>query len=302
MISSYQTAHVNCRDRTYRGQAARRSWAPTWTPAPSPSRAAGGGANSKQNSNFKQVSGIHHHQANERNGGASSWWRTYGAGGVPGSDDGLGAVDVRDEVAGDPRVLHLERHVQLRPAVPRPGRRAAHPAAAVARFPSPQPRRPAADSPDAVDPLRPRRPHCLRSLESWALSSELASVVVVAGNLEYLGDWIGRRGIGESDGSGGGGALRSRLRSSEGSGWGPRGGGWIGVGPTRQRLIRSCGGLVWRRRRRRGGRGSRGCRPEGGSGWAPPGRIDVGPHTIGATVPFPPRRRGRQVTGWREFS
>ena len=45
--------------------------------------------------------------------------RAYGAGGVPGADDGLGAVDVRDEVAADLRVLHLERHVQLRPAVPR---------------------------------------------------------------------------------------------------------------------------------------------------------------------------------------
>jgi hypothetical protein len=43
---------------------------------------------------------------------------TYGAVWVPGTDDGLGAADVRDEVAADLRVLHLERHVQLRAAVP----------------------------------------------------------------------------------------------------------------------------------------------------------------------------------------
>ena len=84
--------------------------------------------------------------------------RAYGAGRVPGADDGLGAVDVRDEVAADLRVLHLERHVQLRPAVPRLR------GAALAALPAgaAQPRRGGADARDgahAVDALGPRRPH-----------------------------------------------------------------------------------------------------------------------------------------------
>lgn len=84
--------------------------------------------------------------------------RAYGAGGVPGADDGLGAVDVRDEVAADLRVLHLERHVQLRPAVPRLR------GAALAALPAgaAQPRRRGAHARNgahAVDALGPRRPH-----------------------------------------------------------------------------------------------------------------------------------------------
>lgn len=84
--------------------------------------------------------------------------RAYGAGGFPGADDGLGAVDVRDEVAADLGVLHLERHVQLRPAVPRLR------GAALAALPAgaAQPRRRGADArnaADAVDALGPRRPH-----------------------------------------------------------------------------------------------------------------------------------------------
>jgi len=81
--------------------------------------------------------------------------RAYGAGGVPGADDGLGAEDVRDEVAADPRVLHLERHVELRPAVPR-----LRGGAALARLPAAA-RRPAARrlGAEAVDALGPRRPH-----------------------------------------------------------------------------------------------------------------------------------------------
>ena len=67
--------------------------------------------------------------------------RAYGAGGVPGADDGLGAEDVRDEVAADPRVLHLERHVELRPAVPR-----LRGGAALARLPAAAPP-PAASAP-----------------------------------------------------------------------------------------------------------------------------------------------------------
>lgn len=82
--------------------------------------------------------------------------RAYGAGGVPGADDGLGAVDVRDEVVGDPRVLHLERDVELRPAVPR-----LRGVTALARLPAaaprPAPRRISAAR--AVDALGPRRPH-----------------------------------------------------------------------------------------------------------------------------------------------
>ena len=76
--------------------------------------------------------------------------RAYGAGGVPGADDGLGAEDVRDEVAADPRVLHPERHVELRPAVPR-----LRGGAALARFPAAARRLGA----EAVDALGPRRPH-----------------------------------------------------------------------------------------------------------------------------------------------
>lgn len=86
--------------------------------------------------------------------------RAYGAGGVPGADDGLGAIHVRDEVAADQRVLHLERHVQLRPAMPRlrGGALAPVPAGADAA----KARRASADArncADAVDALGPRRPH-----------------------------------------------------------------------------------------------------------------------------------------------
>lgn len=70
--------------------------------------------------------------------------------GVPGADDGLGAEDVRDEVAADPRVLHLKRHVQLRAAVPR---RCLHRTAVLAAS------RRATDAGDAVAALGPRRPH-----------------------------------------------------------------------------------------------------------------------------------------------
>lgn len=86
----------------------------------------------------------------------------YGAGGLPGADDGLGAVDVRHEVADDPRVLHLERHVELSAAVPRPrhGAAALVPAHSVHAAAGERRR---AEAPDAVHPLGARRAHGCRA-------------------------------------------------------------------------------------------------------------------------------------------
>ena len=132
--------------------------------------------------------------------------RAYGAGGVPGGDDGLGAEDVRDEVAADPRVLHLERHVELRPAVPR-----LRGGAALARLPAAA-RRPAARrlGAEAVDALGPRRPHGYQHKRGSSTSAstrragvELGVVVLVEEEVLMEG---GRSDWGEcnreSDGSG----------------------------------------------------------------------------------------------------
>ena len=127
--------------------------------------------------------------------------RAYGAGGVPGADDGLGAEDVRDEVAADPRVLHPERHVELRPAVPR-----LRGGAALARFPAAARRLGA----EAVDALGPRRPHGYQHKRGSSTSAstrragvELGVVVLVEEEVLMEG---GRLDWGEcnrdSDGSG----------------------------------------------------------------------------------------------------